>query len=106
TGGTPPPDVAAPVADAPDWYRTRLWVMAAGSNGVTVSINGAQGDGDVVVPITAVARSRLTFGGPFAALLFGIAIFLVIGLLTIVGAVTREGVLPPGVQPDVARRRR
>ena len=30
TGGTPPPDVAAPVPDSPSWRRTRLWVMSPG----------------------------------------------------------------------------
>ena len=106
TGGTPPPDVAAPVADSPGWYRTRLWVMTAGSNSVTVAVIGAKGTGSVVVPLTAVAGKRLTFDAPLAALLVLVAVVLALGLVTLAGAAVREGVLPPGAAADAPRRRR
>jgi hypothetical protein len=106
TGGAPPPDVAAPVADSPGWYRTRLWVMTAGSNSVTVSVTGAKGTGTVVVPLTAVAGRRLTFDTPLAALLVTAAVVLALGLVTIAGAAVRESVLPPDGEVDAPRRRR
>ena len=106
TGGTPPPDVAAPDPDDPSWYRTRLWVMSQGSNSVTVTITGGQGDGSVVVPLVALAGRRLEFSRALAVPLVGVGIFLALGLLTIVGATVREGVLPPGAEPDAPRRRR
>ena len=106
TGGTPPPDVAAPVAESPGWYRTRLWVMTPGSNSVTVAVTGAKGTGSVVVPLTAVAGKRLTFNLPLASLLVVVAILLALGLVTLAGAAVREGVLPPGDDADPARRRR
>ena len=106
TGGTPPPDVAAPVADSPGWYRTRLWVMTGGSNSVTVAVTGAKGTGSVVVPLTAVAGKRLTFNLPLASLLVAVAVVLALGLVTLAGAAVREGVLPPGADADPARRRR
>ena len=106
TGGTPPPDVAAPVADSPGWYRTRLWVMTAGSNSVTVGVTGAKGTGSVVVPLTAVAGRRLTFDTPLAAILVLVAVVLALGLVTIAGAAVRESVLPPGGEADAPRRRR
>jgi hypothetical protein len=106
TGGTPPPDVAAPVADSPGWYRTRLWVMTAGSNSVTVTVRGGKGTGTVVVPLTAVAGRRLEFDTPLAILLAAVGLVLALGLVTIAGAAVRESVLPPGDEPDARRRRR
>jgi hypothetical protein len=105
-GSPPPPDVAEPVAGSPGWYRTRLWVMTAGSNGVTVALYGPEGEGSVVVPLAAVAARRLAFAPPLAALLLVVALVLVAGLFTIVGAAVRESTLPPGAEPDRKRRRR
>jgi hypothetical protein len=106
TGGTPPPDVASPIPDSPSWYRTRLWVMSPGSNSVTVSVSGARGEGTVVVPLVALPGRRLQFNGALAGVLSIAALVLALGLFTIVGATVREGVLPPGVEPDAQRRRR
>jgi len=106
TGGTPPPDVAIRDPDNGSWYRTRLWVMSPGSNSVTVTVTGRQGEGSVVVPLVALAGRRLEFSRPLALLLAAVAIVLMSGLLTIVGATVREGVLPPGTEPDAQRRRR
>lgn len=106
TGGTPPPDTAAPVAESPGWYRTRLWVMTPGSNSVTVGVTGPKGAGSVVVPLTAVAGKRLTFDAPLASLLIAVGVVLALGLVTLAGAAVRESVLPPGSEPDPARRRR
>ncbi len=106
TGGTPPPDTAAPVAESPGWYRTRLWVMTPGSNSVTVGVTGAKGAGSVVVPLTAVAGKRLTFDAPLASLLIVAGVVLALGLVTLAGAAVRESVLPPGSEADPARRRR
>jgi len=106
TGGTPPPDLAAPVADSTGWYRTRLWVMTAGSNSVTVAVRGRKGTGSVVVPLTAVAGRRLTFDTPLAMLLTLVGVVLALGLVTIAGAAVRDSVLTPGAEPDAQRRRR
>ena len=106
TGGTPPPDVAKQDATDKSWYRTRLWVMSPGSNSVTVTIAGSRGEGTVVVPLVAHAGRRLEFNGALALPLAGVGVILALGLLTIVGATVREGVLPPGAEPDARRRRR
>ena len=106
TGGVPPPDVAQPVKETPEWYRARLWVMTPGSNGVTVAVYGNHGSGSVVVPLSAVAGRRLDFNAPLAALLIAVGVFLALGLFTIVGAAVRESVLPPGEEADSRRRRR
>jgi hypothetical protein len=38
--------------------------------------------------------------------LAALGVFLTVGFLTIIGSAVRESVLPPGVEPDVVRRRR
>jgi len=106
TGGTPPPDLASPIPASPSWYRTRLWVMSPGSNSVTVSVSGTHGDGTVVVPLVALPGRRLQFNGALAGVLSIAGLVLALGLFTIVGATVREGVLPPGTEPDAQRRRR
>src|SRR4029078_3401303 len=80
--------------------------MSPGSNSVTVSVSGTHGDGTVVVPLVALPGRRLQFNGALAGVLSIAGLVLALGLLTIVGATVREGVLPPGVEPDAQRRRR
>ena len=106
TGGAPPPELAEPVAGQAGWYRTRLWLMTTGSYSITVGISGARGEGSALVPVVAMPLARLPFGRGRAVLLGGLALFLLVGLLTLVAAAVREGVLPPGTEPDAARRRR
>jgi len=105
-GNPPPPDVAAPVAGSPGWYRTRLWVMTSGSNSVRVELTGRRGKGSVLVPLAAVAARRLGFPRELAALLLGLGAVLLAGLLTFVGAAVRESVLAPGDEPGQENRRR
>lgn len=103
SAGTPPPDVGAPVPGAPGQYQTRLWIMAPGSNSVTVRVRGARGDGSVIVPVTAVANDRLPMRKPLEILLAVLGLFLFVGIVSIAGAAVREGVLPPGTAPDPRR---
>lgn len=105
-GGTPPPDELAPAADRPGWRRAQLWVMNAGSNRVTVQVEGSLGSGAVVVPLAAVAQRRLRIGPAFTVLMSAVGAILTTGMLTLVGAAVREGSLEPGLTPDVERRRR
>ena len=105
TGGAPPPEIAKPVVGQPGWYRTTLWIMTSGSNSVTVGVDGTAGSGSAIVPLVAVPTRRLEFDRRLGLGLGAVGVFLFIGLLTIIGAAVREGVLPPGVQPDRRRVR-
>ena len=69
-------------------------------------MSGARGEGTVVVPLVALPGRRLQFNGALAGVLSIAALILALGLFTIVGATVREGVLPPGAEPDAQRRRR
>jgi hypothetical protein len=104
TAGTPPPDIAKP-AGAGGWYETRLWIMSAGSNSVTVDVKGPRGEGSAVVPIAAVESRRLQFDRTLAYTLATIGSVLFVGFVTIAGAAAREGALPPGESPSESRVR-
>ena len=101
--GTPPPDIARPVPGRAGWYHARLWIMAPGSNSVTVAVQGSLGDGSAVIPVVAVAHRRLALARPLGVILGGLGLFLFAGIVTITGAAVRESVLPPGEAPT--RRR-
>ena len=101
--GTPAPDIAEPVEGRAGWYHTRLWIMAPGSNSVTIAVRGNLGNGSAIVPVVAVARRRLALSRPLGMILGGLGVFLFAGLVTIAGAAVRESVVPPGDRPT--RRR-
>jgi len=105
TGGLPPPDVAQPVAGSDGWYATRLWIMAPGSNSVTVVVKGTKGSGTAVVPVAAVPSRRLPLYRALGIVLAALGAFLFAGIVTVVGAAVREGVLPPGEAPGPGRVR-
>ena len=102
----PPPDVAKKVDGETDTYQTTLWVMAGGSNGVTIFVQGSRGSGSVLVPVMAVASGRLPLGPGLGALLVTLGVVLFAGAVTIIGTAVRESVLPPGETPDGKRRMR
>ena len=106
TGGAPPPEPAPAVPNEPGAFAGRLWIMTGGSNSVTVHASGAKGSGNVIVPIVVVAYSRLRLDTPMAIGLSAVGLFLVVGLLTIIGAAVREGSLAPGESPSPQLKRR
>jgi hypothetical protein len=104
-GGLPPPDVAHPLAGSDGWYATRLWIMAPGSNSVTVTVKGVKGSGTTVVPVAAVPSRRLPLYRSLGIVLGGLGVFLFAGIVTVIGAAVREGVVPPGEAPGAGRVR-
>ena len=100
----PPPEIAAPVEGDPGLYTAPLWIMTGGSNSVTVNVAGTLGSGKAVVPVVVVADRRLEMNPLLGAGLSAVGLFLFVGLVTIVGAAVREGVLAPGEQADDRRR--
>ena len=106
TTTAPPLEDAVRDAADPSSYLGKLWVMAAGSNEVTVQVTGQAGTGTAVVPVVAVATQRLALYPWLGAVLAVIGLALFLGAVSIVGAAVRESTLPPGAVPDAARRRR
>lgn len=105
TKGAPPAEAAALVpGDAGVWAHD-LWIMTASTYAVHVAVEGPAGNGALVVPLQTSATRTLGMTQGMTAILVVLGGLLVAGLLTIVGAATREGSLPEGEQPSVARRR-
>jgi hypothetical protein len=105
-GVAPPPDVALPVPGEPGLYSAQLWLMTRGSHSVIVTVEGEAGTGVLDVPVVARATRRLAMSGGLQALILAGGLFLVLGLLTLVRAATRESGLVPGQEPGAAEQRR
>jgi hypothetical protein len=102
--GAPSPDEAMPVLGAPGLFSTQLWLMTSASYAVNVAVDGAQGVGRVVVPVTAVATKRLPMIPGLGWTLAALGVFLTVGALTILRAAAAESTLAPGEEPDARRK--
>ncbi|MBI3791555.1 MAG: hypothetical protein HY275_11845, partial [Gemmatimonadetes bacterium] len=102
----PPPDQLHRVAGDSTLWTDQLWIMRSGSYSVRVTVKGAAGAGVAVVPFNAAATTVLTMDPKMGIGLAAFGLFLVVGLLTIVGAAARESTLEPGAAPSAAERRR
>jgi hypothetical protein len=106
TKGAPPPEVATPVAGEPGTFTTQLWIMSSGSYAFHVAASGDAGRGSFIVPFTSVATSSLDMPRGLGWVLAALGVVLAIGVLSIVGAASREGTLTTGLRPDATRQRR
>jgi hypothetical protein len=101
----PPPDVLLPSKDDPQFFSGKLWLMASGSWQVRVEADGDAGSGTIAVPVPAAARSTMPMQKSLGALLAGLMVLLVAGIVSIIGAARREGQLEPGQQAGPAQQR-
>jgi hypothetical protein len=92
-----------PVADAahrsaadPQSFEGQLWLMGFGSWEVHVRVYGAQGAGELLVPVPAIATKASSMQKETGYFLFGMMVFLSVGMVAIVGAAVRESRLTPG----------
>lgn len=98
---TPMTGVAAthpPVADVaerskadPQFFDGSLWLMSTGSWEVHVRAIGAKGSGELPVPVPAVALKMKPMAKGVGIFLFGMMVFLSVGLVAIVGAAVEKG---------------
>lgn len=101
--GAPRPDVAQRVPGEDRLYSAQLWFMEGGAHVVEVVLNGATGEGRVLVPVNAVATRVLGLPPALTGALVVLGLTLVVLLVGIVGAAVRESVLAPGEVPTVRR---
>jgi len=102
----PTPDIAKRSPDDPQFYSGSLWMMTFGSWQVRVQVDGAQGKGEMAIPVPALATRSATMQKGMRATLFGLMLFLAVGIVSIVGAGVREAQLEPGATPSEKNRRR
>ncbi len=106
--GAPAPDDAIRSPSDPALWTSELWLMTRGSYAINVRVSGPRGSGTVAVPYTSVATRQLRMAGPLGWILGGLGIFLVVGLVSIIGTAARESMVAPGapITPRQVRRGR
>lgn len=101
----PVPDTLKVSPEDPQEFTGSLWMMTPGSWQVRISASGANGIGQVGVPVPAYALSTKKMGSGLGAILLTLTVLLSAGMVLIVGASVREGQLQPGVRPEPMRVR-
>ncbi len=104
--GSPAPDELKASPENPGRYEGIVWLMSNGSSSVQITVEGAGGKGEALVPVMAVATARRDMPPQFGWILGGIAVFLFILMVTIIGASVSEGTLRPGSEMTPAFRRK
>src|SRR6202162_597342 len=102
----PPPDPLAQSREDPQFFSGKIWLMESGSWQVRVQVNGAQGAGEIAVPVPAAARNTLPMQKSLGVLLFALMTLLFCAIVSILGAARREGTLEPGQAPESNQKRR
>lgn len=101
--GSPPPDICQPVPGEAQLYSAELWLMNPGAYSVWLQIKGDRGEAELMVPVNAIATTRLTMSPKMGAGLLAFGAFLFLTMALVVAAAFRESTLPAGTLPD--RRR-
>src|SRR5271156_3852484 len=99
-------DLLTQSQEDPQYFSGKIWLMESGSWQVRVQVEGAQGAGELAVPVPAAARRTLPMEKSLGILLFALMSLLVVAIISIVGAARREATLPPGEFPSLERSRR
>ena len=97
----PIPDDLKPSPGDPQFFTGALWMMTSGSWQARLTVQGAQGEGVMSVPMPSMARASQTMQWGLGALLSVLGIFLVGGMVAIIGAASREATLDPGQPPSI-----
>ncbi|MEP6764756.1 MAG: hypothetical protein ABJB66_10620 [Gemmatimonadaceae bacterium] len=103
--GAPPAEAASVVPGEIGTYAHDLWIMTSGSYAIYVGVEGAAGNGTLLVPMVSAATHTLGMPKAIGGVLIVLGSLLAIGVFTLVGAATREATLPIGYTPDGARRK-
>jgi hypothetical protein len=102
----PVPDVAKRSAADPHLFTGSLWMMTAGAWQVRVAVNGADGEGQIAVPVPTLPSATLDMDPAIGGLLMALMLVLCAGFVAIVATIAREAGLEPGAAPDAGRLRR
>jgi hypothetical protein len=102
----PVPDIAKRSLYDQQFYTGALWLMNTGTWQVRVQVDGAQGPGTFSVPVPAAATRVLPMQKALAGTLVALGLVLFVGLVSIIGAASREAQLEPGKEPGAQQKRR
>jgi hypothetical protein len=106
--GAPPAEPMTAVPGEAGTFSGQVWIMQSGSYAFHVQARGPAGEGTFIVPVTSVATTASSVPPWLGWVLSALAAFLVLGLVSIVGAATREGAISAGARysPLDSRRAR
>jgi hypothetical protein len=102
----PPADRMEQAAGDPRSFSGKLWLMESGSFQVRMTVDGAQGTAELAVPVAAFAQRTLRMQKTTGAILSVLMGLLVLSLIGIFGAATRESQLEPGQSVPPTKRTR
>lgn len=102
----PPPDRMEQSKSDPQFFAGKLWLMESGSWQVRLIVFGSQGKSEMAVPVAAFARKTLAMQRVTGLILTVLMVFLVLSLVSILGAASRESQLETGANPPPEKRRR
>lgn len=102
----PVPDaMKRPSSDA-QFFTGHLWIMATGSWQVRFNVSGRQGSGVLSIPLPATALTTRRMEPGMGIMLAALGLLLLVGMVGIVGAASREAQLPPGDEAPPVRVKR
>jgi len=104
--GLPPtPDSMQATPGDAQSFTGNVWLMQSGAWDIRVAVSGSQGTGKMAVPVAAYASRTQPMQRALAILLFGLMLFLSLGIVSIAGAAARDGVLSPGTSASQKNQR-
>ncbi|WP_090374847.1 hypothetical protein [Dyadobacter sp. SG02] len=104
--GAPTSDPLAPVPGQKGQFQGAVWLMEPGSSSAQISIQGMQGDAELIVPIVAVstAEREMPKGLGITLSILGLLLFLL--MITTIGASVSDGLLKPGQNLTAAQKKK
>ncbi len=104
-GFSPVPDPLKVSLHDKQFFTGSLWLMADGSSQVRLLVDGDKGGGTLSIPVPSIALTTRKMQWQLGAVLCVLGLFLVGGMVAIVGASVREAKLPLGAAPNPAMQR-
>jgi len=94
----PAPDTMTRPSRDTQFFTGHLWIMSTGSWKVQFVVHGGQGQGLLSIPLPATAMSTQRMQKSLGILLAIPGAFLLLGLVSIIGAAARKATLLPGLE--------
>lgn len=88
--------LAIPVAGEQSLFNAGVWLFYSGAYRVRVTVQGSQGTGDVMVPLTSAALKTPTMSAFTGAVLVGLGLILFVSAVWFAGTAAREAMVSPG----------
>lgn len=101
----PVPDTMQRPSGDTQFFTGQLWIMTPGSWQIRFAVGGSKGPGVLSIPLSATAMATRKMSPSLGTLLAVLGVFLVLAMVGMVGAATREAKLLPGSSLPPANQR-